>query len=35
MAITKREGVGKALDALKDGLRPDVERELTGCVAYQ
>jgi hypothetical protein len=28
MAITNSERVGKALDALKDGLRPYVEREL-------
>ena len=28
MAITNSERVGKALDLLKDGLRPYVEREL-------
>ena len=28
MAITNYERVGKALDLLKDGLRPFVEREL-------
>jgi len=28
MAITNSERVGKALDVLKDGLRPFVEREL-------
>ena len=28
MAITNHERVGKALDLLKDGLRPYVEREL-------
>jgi hypothetical protein len=28
MAITNHERVGKALDLLKDGLRPFVEREL-------
>jgi hypothetical protein len=28
MAITNSERVGKALDVLKDGLRPYVEREL-------
>jgi hypothetical protein len=28
MAITNHERVGKALDLLKDGLRPVVEREM-------
>ena len=28
MAITNHERVGKALDLLKDGLRPFLEREL-------
>ena len=28
MAITNSERVGKALELLKDGLRPYVEREL-------
>ena len=28
MAITNQERVGKALDLLRDGLRPFVEREL-------
>ena len=28
MAITNSERVGKALDLLKEGLRPYVEREL-------
>jgi hypothetical protein len=28
VAITNHERVGKALDLLKDGLRPFVEREL-------
>ena len=29
MAITNRDRVGRAMDLLKDGLRPFVERELT------
>ena len=29
MAITNYERVGKALELLRDGLRPFVERELT------
>ena len=28
MAITNHERVGKALDLLKDGLRPFLEREM-------
>ena len=31
MAITNHERVGKALDLLKAGLGPFVEREIQGC----
>ena len=35
MAITNHERVGKALDFLKDGLRPYVERELRAQIRRQ
>ena len=31
MALTNHERVGKALELLRDGLRPFVERELKTC----